>query len=119
MIGIFDIILLVVFIIVAPLFVYLTAKKNGHKSVYWALIALAVGVGFQLILPVIIGIVLAVVLGLTGTSPNAIQATIQGYSLIIGISSSILNVIGVLLVLRRINKVNNIEIAEPTVSTEN
>lgn len=119
MIGVLDIILLVVFIIIAPLFVYLTAKKNGHKPVYWALITLAVGVGFQFVLPVIIGIVLAIVLGSTGTSPNAIQATIQGYSLIFNISSSILNVIGVLLILRRVSKINNIEIAEPNVSTEN
>ena len=117
MIGFLDIILLVLFVIVAPLFVYLRAKKNGHKPVYWALITLTIGVAFQFILPVIIGIILAVALVKMGNSPNSVQPTIQSYSLIIGISGSILNAIGVLLVLRRVNKANNTGLAAPNIST--
>ena len=54
-----------------------------------------------------------------GNSPNSVEPIIQSYSLIIGISCSILNVIGVFLVLRRVNKTNNTELAAPTVSPEN
>lgn len=118
MIGVLDIILIVLFSVVAPLFIYLTAKKNGHKPIYWALITLTVGIVFQFILPIIVGIILAVALVKMGNSPNSVQPTIQSYSLIIGISGSILNAIGVLLVFRRVNKVNNTGLAAPDVSTK-
>lgn len=118
MIGVLDIILTILFAVAAPLFVYITAKKNGHKPVYWALITLAVGIGFQFILPIIIGIILAVALVGMGNSPNSVEPIIQSYSLIIGISCSILNIIGVLLVWRRVNKANNTELIAPSVSTE-
>lgn len=106
MIGVLDIILIVLFAVVAPFFVYLTAKKNGHKSVYWALLTLAVGIFCQVILPGIIGIVVAVALVALGNSPNSIAPTMQNYSLVIGVSCSILNVIGVLLVMRRVSRAN-------------
>lgn len=119
MIGVLDIILIVLFAVVAPLFVYVTAKKNNHKPVYWALIALAVGVAFQVVLPFIVGIILAVVLVSQGTSPNAVEETIKGYWLTISIPCLILSVAGVFLVIRRVSKVNRAELAAPTDSTEN
>ena len=119
MIGVLDIILIILFAVVAPVFVYLTAKKNNHQPAKCALIMLAIGIGLQFILPVIVGIILAVALVGMGNSPNSVQPTIQSYSLIIGISCSILNAIGVFLVLRRVSKANNTELVAPVVSTEN
>lgn len=114
MIGIIGII----FIIVAPFFVYRVAKQNGHKPIFWALIALAVGIGFQIIVPIIVGIILAVVLVSTGTSPNAIEATIQGYSLIIGLPCLILSFVGVFLVIQHVRKVKQVNATAPPAPPE-
>lgn len=114
MIGILGI----VFVIVAPFFVYRSAKQNGHKPVFWALVALAVGIGFQVILPMIVGIILAIVLVSTGTSPTAVEATIQGYSLVIGIPCLVLSFVGVFLVARHVSKVKEIDATAPPAPPE-
>lgn len=118
MIGVLDVILIVLFAVVAPFFVYFLAKKNGHKAVYWALITLAVGIVCQVVLASIIGLIVAFALVGMGNSPNSIAPTIQNYSLIINVSCSILNVIGVLLVMRRVSKTNVTATAELTAPQE-
>lgn len=114
MIGILGII----FVIVAPIFIYRSAKQNGHKPVFWTLIALAVGIGFQIIVPMIVGIILAVVLVGMGHSPNSIEPTIQGYSLIIGLPCLILSFVGVFLVMRRVNKAKKSDAGLPPAPPE-
>ena len=54
--------------IVATIFISKTAREGGRSGVLWALIALAVGFGTQIVLPVIATIVIAIVYLAAGTS---------------------------------------------------
>jgi MFS family permease len=67
--------------IVATIFISKTARENGRSGLLWALVALAVGFGSQIVLPIIGTIVIAIVYLATGTSqlelPDKIEAPAQ------------------------------------------
>lgn len=102
-----------IYVIVAPFFVYRNAKQNGHNAIFWTLLAVAVGVGLQLIIPLLIGIVLGVVWVIQGYSAEEIQQSMQTPSLIFGVIALVLSVVGVQLIMRRVNTVRDIEPAYP------
>ncbi|MGI9034528.1 MAG: hypothetical protein ACR2GD_00685 [Pyrinomonadaceae bacterium] len=98
-----------VVIIVAPFFIYRNAKQNGHNPILWAALAFGAGIGLQIILPLLIGIVWGIVMALKGKPPAVIQQSIQGYAAIIGVISLALSVGGVLLIMRRVNSIRDTE----------
>jgi hypothetical protein len=55
--------------IVATIFIFRTARENGRSGALWALIALTVGFGSQIVLPIVGGIIIAILYLATGTSP--------------------------------------------------
>lgn len=96
-----------VFIFVAPIFIYRSAGQNGHNPVFWALAALGVGIVLQLILPLLLSIAVGVFLVAQGQSPAEIQQSMQTPGLVIGLAGMVLSVGGVLLIMRRVNTVRD------------
>lgn len=102
-----------IFVIVAPIFVYRNAKQNGHNAVLWTLVAFGIGIGLQIIIPFIVGIVLGVIWVNQGFFPAEIQEKLQTPATILGLISLFLSVIGVLLVMRHVNTVRDVKESHP------
>lgn len=95
--------------------VYRTASGTGRNAALWALLTAAVGFGFQIVIPVALGIILAVVYVATGTPPEEIESAILGPSAIIGIVCLIASVVGMVLIAKHVGKVPDdpVGVAEP------
>lgn len=94
-----------VIIIVATIYAYKTAKDYGRNAVLWAIITFAAGFGIQIVIPIIIGIVLAIVLMAGGTQPEQLQEAIGSWAIIIGVVCIILSVVAVFIILRYLSKI--------------
>lgn len=101
MLGIFGFI----FIIVAPFIIYRNAKQNGHKPLFWAILAFAVGFGLQIVLPLIIGTVIAIVMTIQGASEIEVQEALETPAIIIGIITLVLSVGCVMWIMSRVNRI--------------
>lgn len=110
MIGILGLI----FVIVAPIFVYRNARQNGHNAVLWTLLAICIGVGFQVIIPLLIGFALGVIWVNQGYTAAEIQASLETPSIILGVTSLILSIGGILLIMRHVNTIRDIKEDYPT-----
>lgn len=91
-------------VFIAAYFAYKTAVSTGRSGPIWALITLAVGLGFQIVLPVLIGIIMGIVFVATGTPVDQIPEKIQGPAAFIGLPMLILSVVGIWLILRHISR---------------
>ena len=101
MIGIVALIAIVVFTIQ----VYKTANGTGRNGALWALLTAAVGVAFQLVIPFIAGIVLAISYLTMGSTPETIESDITGPATIIGILGIFISVVGMVLISKHVSKV--------------
>jgi hypothetical protein len=91
------------FIIIFTVFAYKTAKDYERNAVGWALITFGVGFAVQIVLPIFIVFVLAVILTVKGNSPGQIQEDIPYITLTIaGIALSFVTGI---LILRHLSKI--------------
>ena len=91
-----------VFIVVFAYFVAKTAKENGRNPVLWCLASLVTGFGLQWFAPLLIGIVIGVVLVMTGTPVEKIQSVFEGWAITLTIVPMILSVVGMFLILRHV-----------------
>ena len=101
MIGIAALIAIVVFTIQ----VYKTANGTGRNGALWALLTAAVGVAFQLVIPFVAGIVLAIAYLATGSAPETIESDITWPATIIGILGIVVSVAGMVLISKHVSKV--------------
>ena len=107
-----------VFVIVAAIYTYRTAKSNGHNAVLWTLAAVAAGFGVQIILPLLIGIILTVYWLATGRSVEEVQTLIETPGNIIGIICLFASIVGVVLILRRVSLIREDDAPLPPPSPE-
>ena len=91
-------------VMIAAYFAYKTANDNGRSGPLWALATIGVGFGFQIAIPLFIGIILGVVYVSTGTPVDQLQERIGGVASIIGMVMLFLSFIGVWLILRHVAK---------------
>jgi hypothetical protein len=101
MIGIFALIAIVVFTIQ----VYKNANGTGRNGALWALLIAGVGIGFQLVIPFIVGIVFAIVYLPTGSTPETIESDITLPASLIGIFGLIISIVGMVLISKHLSKV--------------
>lgn len=92
-------------VIAATVHVYKTAKDTNRNAVVWALVTLAVGLGFQLVIPLLIGIVIGVVMLASGKNETEIQAAILPAATIIGLVCLVLSFVGIWLIARQVSKI--------------
>ena len=101
MIGIAALIAIVVFTIQ----VYKTANGNGRNGALWAMLTAAVGIGLQLVIPFILGIVLAIAYLAIGSSPETIESDIAWTATLIGIIGMILSIVAMVLISKYVARV--------------
>lgn len=92
-------------VIVTTYFAYKTAKDTGRNAILWALITFAVGVGFQIIIPMLIGIFVAVAWMASGSTVEEVQTSLDSISWIIGIICLFLSFLGIGLIMRHLSKI--------------
>ncbi len=92
-------------VIVAVYQIYKTARDTGRSAVGWALLTLGVGFGLQLILPMLIGAIIAVFMAASGKSIPEIQDSIQNIAVLIGIGSLVASFVGIWLIMRFVSKI--------------
>lgn len=84
-------------------FVGKTAKENGRNALVWTLICVAVGIGLQLVVPIVVGLVIAIVLIATGTPANKLQESFSfTTSITLDLIFLVLSIAGMLLLLRHV-----------------
>jgi MFS family permease len=98
-----------IFVVVAPFFIYRTAKQTGHNAIFWSLAAFGVGFGMQIVIPFLIGIFMSIVLLATGRSVEETQEMIFGLSFVIGIVCLFLSIVGVFLIMRKVSSISEDE----------
>lgn len=100
-------ILCLIFVIVAPFFVYRNAKQNEHNPVFWTLLSVTLGIGFQFIIPFFIGIVFGLYWVNQGYSAEAIQQSFQGPANVIELICLFLSIVGIFLIFRRVSAIRD------------
>jgi NhaP-type Na+/H+ or K+/H+ antiporter len=95
-----------IFAVAAPFLVYRAAKQNGHNALLWTLFAFAAGLGLQIVVPLLIGVILGIVLISSDDTEQAAHNAILGLAEVVGIVCLFLRFAGVLLIMRHVNKVS-------------
>jgi len=101
MLGILGLVAIIVFTIQ----VFKAARSTDRNAGLWALVCAIVGFGFQLVLPMVVGVAMGVYYVLTGMPAEYIQAEIQGPAAVIGVLGLILSVVGMVLIAKHVSKV--------------
>jgi uncharacterized membrane protein len=92
-------------IVIATYHIAKTAKEYGRNSALWIFMALAVGFGFQWILPVVLGIVLAIVYLALGTPQQELQSALSTPAAILTFLCLGLSLVGLLVLLKLVSRV--------------
>lgn len=98
-----------VFVIVAIVYTYKSAKENGRNAVLWALLAFAVGFGIQFVIPFLLGVVVSVVMIAQEREVYEIQQSLVTHGQVIGLLFLAASVVGVWLVLRKASQLRDDE----------
>lgn len=93
------------FLIVATVFIYRTARSNGYNPILWSVVTVAVFFGIQIAFSLILGIILAIGTAVWGWSPDALEA----YSFPLGLVVLAASIGGIMLVLRHVNTIRDDE----------
>lgn len=91
----------IIFIIVAAIFVYRTARNNGHKAVVWTIAAVAGYFLIQFAVGIAAGLYIGIGIGAWGWPAD----TYEKFGMIIGLIAIVPSVAYVLLILRSVNRV--------------
>ena len=91
-------------VVVATFFVFKTAGDMNRNRFLWSAINLAVGLGFQFVIPLIVLVLLVVVMRVSGTARDKLEEGISGPAFFIYLAGILLSFIGMFLVLRHVAK---------------
>ncbi len=94
-----------VVIIVATIQAYKAARDTGRNAVLWAIITFFVGVGIQIVLPIIAVVIIGIIYLATGTPESQLQEAVSGLSMVIGLVCLVLSFVGVWLILKLVSKI--------------
>lgn len=103
MIGIIFTLIGIIAIVVCSIQVYKTASDTGRSSSLWTIITVGIGIFFQFLLPVILGIIIGIVMLIRGTPPNEMTFNVFGLVFIIEVGCLVLSIVGMFSVLRRVS----------------
>lgn len=92
-------------VVVATFFVYKTAKENGRRALAWALANFGIGIGFQIILPIILAAAVVLFLLVSGKPQDRLQDAMEGPAWIITFVCLSLSVVAMGLILRFVAKI--------------
>jgi hypothetical protein len=91
----------IIFLIIATIFVYRTARDNGYNAILWAVITVITFLGVQLAVGFLIGIIFGLGMAAFGWSETSLTNNAFVFNLI-ALAASIGSV---MLILRHVNKI--------------
>jgi putative Mn2+ efflux pump MntP len=100
----------IIAIVVFTIQVYKTAQGTERNGPLWAALTAAIGIAFQFVIPIFLGIVLAVYYMATGSPVESLERDIQLPSTIIGVVCIILSIVGMVLVSKHVSKVIDVPV---------
>ncbi len=92
-------------IIVATYHIVKTAREYNRNAALWALLALGVGFGFQWVLPIVLGLALAIVYLATGTKQADLQAELSTPAMFITFACMGLSFVGMFFLLKLVSRI--------------
>lgn len=100
----------IIAIVVFTIQVFKTAQGTGRNAPLWAALTAAIGIAFQFVIPIFLGIVLAVYYLATGSPAESLERDMQGPATVIGVISIILSIVGMVLVSKHVSKVIDVPV---------
>jgi len=97
----------IVAIVVFTIQVYKTAAGTERNAPLWAIATAGIGIGIQFVLPVIIGLILAIYYMSTGTPAEELQSAVAGIASVIGVVGMVLSIVGMWLVMKHVSNVRD------------
>lgn len=95
----------IIFVIIAAIFVYRTARDNGYNAVLWTIVAIVAFVGIQFFTEFVFGFIV----GLGNVLWGWPLTLIEDYSLIVSLLALVPSLGAVLLILRHVNTIKDDE----------
>ena len=96
-------ILSLIAVFIAAYFVYKSAKDTNRNAVGWSLLTVAVGIGLQIILPIILVMVIAVIMAVSGKPIRDADDLPFGTAMIATILGWAASIFGIWLIIRRVS----------------
>jgi hypothetical protein len=93
-------------LVVITIQVYKSARSTERNPVGWAALALAVGLGIQFVIPIMIGLAYGIYLAATNTTTD-FQQPAFGLMNVIGVAAIVLSIVGMWVVARHVSKVKD------------
>ena len=95
--------------------VYKEANGTGRNAVLWTIITCLIGVGIQLVLPFMVGLIYVAVLLAGGTAPQAVSMGF-GFSFLLTVLPLVLSLVGMFLVMKHVSTLleDPVTVAGPT-----
>lgn len=100
----------IIAIVVFTIQVFKTAKGTERNAPLWALLTAGIGIAFQFVIPLFLGMVLAVYYLATGSPAETLQSDLQWPSVIIGLVCIILSIVGMVLVSKHVSKIIDVPV---------
>jgi len=91
----------IVVIVVASIHTYRSARDCGRRAGLWLTAVLVLGIGLQFILPVVIGMVMAVVYLAMGSTQMQMMEAVTSWSVLIGIVCMVVSIVCMLMIAKR------------------
>lgn len=90
-------------VFIAAYFVYTSARDTGRNAVGWSLLTVAVGIGVQIILPMVIVFIIAAIMMISGKPLRDVDELPFGTTIIVSIFGWAASIFGIWLILRRVS----------------
>ena len=103
----------VLLVVLSTIFIYRTAKQNGHNVGLWTTVSILAGIALEFVIPLAAGVIMAIVLRSSGKSATQIQDDILTPVIILSVVCLILNLVVVVLIMKKISLVTDEKLAEP------
>ena len=95
----------IIFMIIAAIFVYRTARDNGYNAILWTFIAVVAFLGVQFLIGILFGVIVLIGNRVWGWP----MSVIGDYSFILGLLAIVPAIGAVLLILRHVNTIKDDE----------
>lgn len=94
-------------IVIFAIQVYRSANDTQRNAGLWTILTIGVGIGFQFILPFIVGLVIAIVMIVGGTAPEDVSLESFGLAMFLGVVTLALSFVGMFLILKHVSSIRD------------
>lgn len=91
-------------IVIASVMAFKTARDYGRSTGLWVGFVLIVGLGFQVVVPVLIYIVVGTIMVVRGNNGIEIQNMFDGWLVVLNVACVFLSVVGMMSILKYLSK---------------